>query len=292
MEIWPNFFIVGASKAGTTSLYSYLNNTPGVYMSTMKEPRFFNSDYYDEIAPYRITDKKEYLKLFRDVKDECAIGEASPSYLADPESAKLIHQVVPEARIIIILRDPVERAFSMYLMNELKGRMKQSFHEVITKKLEHRTKSVPEYDYLDSKLYSPHVKRYLTVFGVKQVKVLMFEEFFKEPKKNMKQVLEFLHVDSESTDIVGTNFNPYGVPRLRIFENLLKSKTFTGWIVKIIPQNLQWKIKENIIYKKEKKPKIPDEDRLILQNFYRDDARDLQALLNRKLPWDWVDKIS
>jgi len=109
---WPNFFIVGAQKAGTSSIYSLLRSIPGIYMSPLKEPNYFSPN-----SPTRPShDKKRYAGLFGGVTDEIAIGEASPSYLWDPDSPKLIHDAIPKARIIISLRDPVQRAYSQYLM--------------------------------------------------------------------------------------------------------------------------------------------------------------------------------
>jgi len=140
MDVWPNFFIVGAAKAGTTSLYSYLDATPGVYMSSVKEPAFFRTTKSSRQNITKIHDKSKYLKLFNGVTDEKAIGEASPSYLRDPETPKLIHDVVPDARIIILLRDPVQRAFSAYLMRDSKGLSNQTFHNLVTDCLEKKKK--------------------------------------------------------------------------------------------------------------------------------------------------------
>ena len=116
MNRWPNFFIVGAPKAGTHSLYEYLNQHPKVFMSPRKEPYFFCPimvpDGDKNSNPIR--DEKEYLKLFEEAKNETMLGEATASYLGDPKSAELIHEKIPNARIIIIIRDPVDRAFSSY----------------------------------------------------------------------------------------------------------------------------------------------------------------------------------
>jgi len=115
MEKWPNFFIVGAAKAGTSSLFRYLKEIPGIYMPEFKEPHFFapNPPKYDNYKPMQ--DKTKYLDLFKESTSEKMIGEASASYLRNPESPKLIHSTIPDAKIIISLRDPVERAFSHYL---------------------------------------------------------------------------------------------------------------------------------------------------------------------------------
>ena len=117
MEKWPNFFIVGAPRAGTTSLYAYLSQIPGIYMSPVKEPEFFspNRSTNDDLIP--IVNKNDYLTLFKNVKDELLIGEASTCYLEDPDSPKLIYNKVADAYIIILLRDPIERAYSHYLMH-------------------------------------------------------------------------------------------------------------------------------------------------------------------------------
>ena len=123
MEKWPNFFIVGAPKAGTTSLYEYLKNIPGIYMPPIKETHYFSRIIVpDTISHFHpIRDKNEYLSLFENVTDEKIIVDDSPSYLADPEAPKLIHEIVPHARILMSLRDPVERAFSGYLPRVRRG---------------------------------------------------------------------------------------------------------------------------------------------------------------------------
>src|SRR4051812_26973714 len=113
-ETWPNFFIVGAQKAGTTSLYFYLKKIPQVYMSPLKEPFYFASNAVQNNASDVIRDKREYLRLFENARGYIAVGEATPIYLWDQDAPWLIHQTVPHARIIIILRDPIERAYSNY----------------------------------------------------------------------------------------------------------------------------------------------------------------------------------
>lgn len=117
----PNFLVIGAVKAGTTSLYHYLQEHPQVYMSSVKEPRFFvlegkQSD--EQNAPgflrTRITTIEAYRALFDGVTTEVAIGEATPDYIHDPEAAPRIQQHLPDVRLIAMLRNPVDRAFSHY----------------------------------------------------------------------------------------------------------------------------------------------------------------------------------
>jgi len=277
--MWPNFFIVGASKSGTTSLYTYLDRVPGIFMSEVKEPHYFHRGSFKLIAR-SISDKFQYLKLFKLATKEQAIGEASTSYLEDPESAHLIHEEVSDAKIIIILRDPCQRAFSGYLMFKSEGREKRSFHQLIT--------TNPEF--LESGLYYAKVKRYWEIFGSKQVKVLIFEEFIKDTKDSIKEILEFLQVDSKPPENFEEIYNPYQVPRGLISKKILTNKTISRFSDQLIPKSLKWKLKDAILVKNEKKPDLEKEDRLILENYYFDDVKKLQNLLKRRLPWGWIEK--
>ena len=105
METWPNFFIVGAPRCGTTSLWYYLNQSPEIFMSSKKEPWYFNSPKYVNVYPEKpIHEKKEYLSLFQGVQNEKLVGEASTTYLADPTTPDRIHKILPESRIINLER--------------------------------------------------------------------------------------------------------------------------------------------------------------------------------------------
>ncbi|MGQ9662575.1 MAG: sulfotransferase domain-containing protein [Kiritimatiellia bacterium] len=110
----PNFLIVGAPKAGTTSLFDYLGQHPEVYTPPVKEPCFFSSG-----LPAFTHDLAEYEALFAGQTTQTAIGEASTTYLYDPDAARRIHDLLPEARIIIMLRNPAERAYSEWAYNAL-----------------------------------------------------------------------------------------------------------------------------------------------------------------------------
>jgi len=181
---WPNFFIVGAPRCGTTSLYEYLKNTSGVYMSPVKEPNYFSRSIIPDdyiFAPIR--NEEQYLKLFSHVKDETAIGEASATYLADPEAPKLIHEKVPDTKIIAMLRNPTERAFSHFLYFQSIGFEKRSFREAINNNINKLDKTSGK-DYIDAGIYSHQIERYFDVFGKKNVKTILFNDFKKKHKRN------------------------------------------------------------------------------------------------------------
>ena len=113
----PNFFIVGAPKCGTTALYQYLNEHPQIYMSDIKEPAYFRqrSNFKTEA---------DYLALFAGARDEIRLGEATPSYLRSPEATEAIYRFDPDAKIIIMLRDPVSLMMSTYSQDRVMGREK------------------------------------------------------------------------------------------------------------------------------------------------------------------------
>jgi len=288
MEKWPNLFIVGAPKAGTSSLYTYLDSIPGIFMSMPKEPNYFSVKTISEnshtvMKPIR--DKSKYLDLFKKVKDEKIIGEASPSYLSDPEAPKLIHEIAPEAKIIISLRDPVERTFSYYLMFIRGGFMKDSFHDEVQKAL----KLVRIYNKrslrLETGLYAEDIQRYHDIFGPEQVKIIIFEEFINDVKKTMKDILSFLDIYYELNEFDVEAYNKFGVPRSPISQFILRRGNLRRLAARFMSPSKRRILKEKILLKNEPKPEMPDEDREILRNFYREDVYKTEKILKQKLPW-------
>ena len=285
MEIWPNFFIVGASKSGTSSLYEYLKKIPEIYMSARKEPHYFSyTNIPDDHILKPIRDKKIYLKLFANTKDEKIIGEASTTYLADPKAAELIHKISPNARILISLRDPVERIFSGYLMKIRDGILKTSFHEQIQKELKQKEFSIHDLQ-LEKGLYSKHVKRYFDIFDSKQIKIIIFEEWIKNSEDIIKEILKFLGLKIILHEFKEEVYNPYEISRGKLLTSIRRNYNLNTAAKRILPQSTRTFLKNNFFIKKGVKPKMEDEDRKFLTNFYSDDVKKLQTLLGRKLPW-------
>lgn len=283
MEQWPNFFVVGAPRCGTTSLYEYLKYTKGVFMSTVKEPNHFAVSASNGVFLTEIIGKKsKYLSLFKNVKDEIAVGEASPSYLRDPKAPNLIHQFVPKARIIIMLRDPVDRSFSTYLHYISLGKENSIFSVAIKKALESKD-ALPD-AIIGASLYYEQVKRYLQIFGSKKVKIIIFEEFVKDTRTSLKEILEFLNIYSEPPDIIENIYNPFTVPRGKLAAQLIRNKIVREAGKNLLPRSITPKLKK-IFDKNAPKPKISDDDRNFLEDFFRDDVKKLQELLDRALPW-------
>jgi len=286
VENWPNFFIVGAPKAGTSSLYAYLKDIPDIYMSPVKEPRYFSKKALPGYKQNKIIqDEEEYLHLFRKVKDEKIIGEASPNYLSDPEVPNLIHQVVPHARILISLRDPVERLISDYFMFQRLGVIKSPFHELFVKKLgSHKEAGTPNRR-MQRGMYSENVKIFFDLFGREQVKVIIFEEFVKDAKGTVEEILRFLGLNQKLDNFEAEVHNPFGVARGSVAQFIFRDSRIKGIAEKIFSPGQRKILREKLLIKKQPKPKINQEDKKILAKFYYDDVQKLKQLLERELPW-------
>ena len=226
MDRWPNFFIVGTGKAGTTSLYEYLKQVPGIFMPPEKEPNYFSQVATSKDDPHRfmIRDKKKYLELFKNVKNEKIIGEASPTYLRDPNTAYLIHKVSPNAKILITLRNPIDRNFASYLHHLNLGRISYSTEELV----ESLEKDARRPNHTIQEFYTPLVKKYLDVFGEKSVKIIIFEEWIKNIPETIMNILKFLRLENDDLTLDEKIHNPFLSPRSSISKFVISNKTIVN----------------------------------------------------------------
>src|SRR5919112_17920 len=178
----PNFLIIGAMKSGTTALYYYLEQHPEIYMSPVKEPNFFSSQEPANVAD-TVTHIGTYQHLFRGASGEKAIGEASHSYLYEPGAAAEIRRYIPEARLIAILRNPIERAYSHFLHMVRSGTeplndFAQALQEEEAVGI-HKGRTFQ--DYIGRGLYYDQLKRFFTTFSRDQVRVYLYEDLSDAP---------------------------------------------------------------------------------------------------------------
>ena len=253
MSIEPNFFLAGAPKAGTTSLHRYLSQHPRIFMSRVKEPCYFACEVRPEnfAEPYRqpspdlITDWPSYLRLFQDAGDAAAIGEASVCYLWSPTAAANIAGRIPGARILMVLRDPAERAFSQYLHGVAKGRIAGGFRDHIDASLRDTAGCFrPTYPLLQFGHYGVQIRRYLAHFPSRQLHIALYEDYQRDPAGFYRGVLDFLGVDPDFVPDTSRRYREY--PERDIFE-------------------------------------LAPADRRFLVDHYRDDVVDLERLLGRDL---------
>jgi hypothetical protein len=210
----PDFFVLGAAKSATTSLYYLLAQHPEICMSRDKEPTFFN-------RPCMTSGPIDYLQLFRATPRTKRVGEASHAYLVCPESAGVIHAFVPEARFLLVLRNPVDRAHSLYHYRALTGHERSPSFECALAE-EEREGGLPPYrreSYFRSGLYAEQIERYLQYFDRRRFLFLTFEELTEDGLKTMKRVYEFLEVDASFVPKLEKHNEGLSVrsPRLQFF---------------------------------------------------------------------------
>lgn len=176
----PNFLVIGARRAGTTWLHQNLSQHPQVFMPIPKELHFFDRQFEKGI--------EYYASFFEGAAGQEAVGEATPAYLHTPEVCGRIHQNLPDTRLIVILRNPVDRLYSDFAKGAAKGRRKgdlSGFEEMI-----HTKSSVHEVGF-----YVDHLRRYLEYFPKEQILVLFFEELTDSADDLWRRLVDFLDID-------------------------------------------------------------------------------------------------
>lgn len=272
----PNFFLLGAGKSGTTSLYYYLKQHPSIFMPSIKEPTFFCEGFQVIKNPIG------YFELFDSVTTETAIGEASHAYLTNPSTARVLKGLFPDARFIVILRNPAERAYSLYNQMCRSGFEKIGTFEKALKAEDERANSqrfkdnCPQYFfnflYFRSGLYGEQLQRYFSLFDKKQFHILTLGKLSAYPTDSLQAILEFLGV---STDF-DYKFQPCNEGKVAIRVPLL----LHFWKTKIIKPRFINRLGLSIL-KRTNTKKIPPmraETRKYLLDRYQNDLRVLDDL--------------
>jgi len=281
----PNFFIVGAPKAGTSSLYNYLRQHPEIYMSPVKEPHFFSSSYIVRQNLYyksKLVDNiDDYQKLFSEAIDQKAVGEASTSYLFYPEVPGKIKEMRPDALIIIMLRNPIDRCFSHYLMDYRLGLIKAPLQDVISGKIQQTIGSLYYQQYIDLGLYYQQVKRYYDVFGRNAVKVILFDDFTKQTIRIVQEIYCFLKVDKSFSPDLKKSYNAYKLPKHRLIDVAYRS-TLLRKLGKMLLTGRFLTILEKKLFTNEK-PELNNNLTIELLSIFYKDIKKLEILLDREL---------
>lgn len=306
-EPLPNFFIVGAAKSGTTSLYNYLRQHPQIYLPPIKEVYFFATDIDNtkfrsnyakdvninidkwlesgmktDIFQAYINDWEKYKSLFRFAKDKKAIGEMTNAYLYSTQSAKNILQKFPAAKIIMILRNPVERLFSHYLMDLRTGYESGNFMEELKKDMSKTEKGWGISNlYVELGMYYEQVKRFVDTFPHGQVKIFLYEEFKNDPDKVLKDICRFLELSGSFQFDFSKSYNVASVPKSKWVGNLMQSN-----MVNFLKKNLskRWIAPlKKVFYTHKNKPEMTTEERKFLTDIYKEDIKKLSLLINTDL---------
>lgn len=286
--------IIGAAKSGTTALYHYLRQHPQVYMCPRKETNFFAYGQQNvrftgprdaNDSDFIITTLERYEEQFAAVSDELAVGEASPWYLYSDQAAANIARRIPDAKLIAVLRDPADRAFSSYLHVLKDGREPLSFREGLLAEEDRISRGwEPIWHYRHVGLYAAQVERFLDVFGRDRIRFYLYEDLLKDPHGLLADVFRFLEVDSGFSADISVRPNTSGVPKSRVLGRLLLQPNYLKTTIKpLIPPRLRYELSQRVNQRLLEKPPLDEETRKELSVGYKKDILNLQDLLGRDL---------
>lgn len=303
-NLFPNLFIAGAAKGGTTTLHYALDQHPQVFMSRKKEPGYFawpeedlqfiNNGKLITQPRFLVNHLKEYLALFEEGSDKKIRGESSTSYLFFHEKAianiKRIHPDPEQVKILIALRNPVDRAFSQYMHKLRDGAESLSFEEALEKEQWRKENNWHfDYQYVARGMYFNQVKAFLENFPL--VKIYLSDDLRTDPAGVVNSLEDFLKIDRAPLDF-GDELNVSGEPKVEALNRFLKKKNpLKSFLGKLLPKELRRKARlkvQSTIYKYnlEKKEMNPETQER-LKKVFRDDVLKLQDLIGRDLS-SWI----
>jgi len=281
MEV--DFFIVGAPKAGTTSLYHYLNEHLEVEMSSQKEPDYFSDDALQEQGMYygknRIDTLDKYNNLFVNPQAKLR-GEGSVSYFFYYDVPNKIKKYNPDSKIIIMLRNPIDRAFSHYLMDYRLGLVSESFEDIVKKNSNHKYAHLFYQQYIQVGEYANQLKRYLNVFNRENILLIDYEDFKKDVAGVVNKTYLFLGVNDDFQPNLNKKHNTYSMPKNRIIRYIYSFVPLRNLLTSIFSKEMI-KSTRNFLFKSDKKPIMQVETRLFLKKHFEKDVNELSELLNK-----------
>lgn len=286
----PNFIIFGSNKSGSTSLCNYLIQHPDIFISKKKEPNFFMHDEGSTVkhpsGATTVYTLDWYKYLFRNAQEK-AIGEASVSYIIDEEAPMRIKSRLPDVKLIALLREPVSRLYSQYLFN-VRGNLEKPNTDIL-KLIQSPKSSDINPRYFERGLYFKYLQNYYQVFEQKQIRIYLFDEFVSDPMKVVKDIFEFLDVDTTFTPTVGAKDAPSGIPKNQTIYNFIYKDNLIKKLLRPITRTLfpdrnkRRSLWTSLIYNSLERPELDPKVRQTISEMYRSDIIQLQKLINRDL---------
>ncbi len=268
----PDFLIIGAQKAGTSSLRKFLERNTEYFFTPRHELHFWNRD-----QQYRNGDGvKDYFNNFRDAKDSQLIGEKSPSYLPSVSAAERISFHLPLIKIVAILREPADRAYSAYLHGRRIGAIpKERTFSIAIRDFQNKA-GIPYGDVVSQGFYFDGLKRYFENFDKSQIHVISFSQLTLKPEQVLPKFIDFVTPNDFN---FGSAEIDYTMPRV----NVARSSRFPGLVRRIRGSKHLTVEQKNYLsgltFKKINEPEIGPEDRSYLEGIYREQNSSLKLLL-------------
>ncbi|WP_107668172.1 sulfotransferase domain-containing protein [Cyanothece sp. BG0011] len=291
----PNFIVAGAQKAGTSAFWKMLKQHPQIFCSPIKEPTHWIVRDWPEGPKYMknlnlpeserrfpiVEDPDKYERLFEGSENYPAIGEASITYLSCPWVAQRLRDNLPTVKLIFILRNPKERAFSHYLMHVQKGIRSLTTIDKDIWEIESRLFGSQswEFGYVPFGLYYEQLTRYFKYFPPEQMKIFLYEDFCQDPLKVMKETALFLGIDPNFEPNTNSKVNvSYRISKKNILHKFIDNNSILfKKIAKKYPKVAK------MIEIKQEKPKLDDNLSKTLTEYFAHDMTQLATLINRDL---------
>lgn len=285
-----DFIGIGAAKSGTTWVADMLNAHPDIYMSEPKEVRYFNElngislkyAYKDRMNKNFGKPLSWYRKHFQHISSNKIKGEFTPSYIVDKKAPIMIKKYFPNVKLIVSLRNPIDRAYSYYWQTKYMHRVEErTFEEALDK----------EALYIENGMYFKHIQYYLNYFNREQIMIVLFDDIVSNPESVIKKLYSFLGVDD--------TFIPAAIKNKSNYSKIVYVKGILLWMDKgakllvqirmakllILLKKIKInKILLNLFTKKHSYPKMDPKARKYLQKVFGEDIRNLEKLLGRDLP--------
>lgn len=292
----PNALVIGAPKCGTTSLYFYLRDRADIFVPDRKELHYFT--YEDLLASSAgpgdravlsglCATRESYYQQFEGAAQPVRM-DISPSYLYFDRVAPRIKAELGDVKIVAMLRDPVEKAYSQYmhLVGELRETL--SFDDALQAEAARREQGWGDmWRYAESSLYSRRLNTYLEAFGADSVHVVLFEEFIKDSELSVCQLLKFLGANDSGEIRAEGQYNRSGAPRSKAVARLLTQDSPVKTAVKaLLPERLRMSLRMQVqnANNREKEP-MSETARDFLKDYFAEDVAATGEILGRKLPW-------
>jgi hypothetical protein len=293
----PNTLVLGIGKAGTTSVYHYVRQHPQAAVAAIREPKFLLyaghlvQPIRGKTPPFPVLSLPQYEALFAGSGDRRARIDISPPYFNYPDQTIIgIRRYVPEARMIVIFRQPADRAYSNYLMHVRMGDERlRSFPEAIRAETEGRPRAGGEIrTYFDRGLYLERTRRFLAEFPRERFLFLLYDDLADDPREFLRRIFRFLGIDPVFSPDLSTRHNAGVWPRSMRVHSLA-----TSWnpakrrLMRLLPEGIR-KALESAVHARnlDAPPPMNPEFRRELTRRYRDDLLGLQDLIGRDLsPW-------
>ncbi len=293
-----DFFVVGAARSGTTTLYQYLSQHPEVYLPKVKELNYFSKGSSNQAQDYTppkpgkeyhtkiIQNLEGYKNLYVEAKSEQIKGDISPSYLWHEETASSIKAYNPEAKIVVTLRHPIERAFSHYLMAKSVGYEKnkdfeQAIHTPLSKHWGGGNR------YLEWSDYIGPLKAYYGAFPKKQIHVMIFEQWVRDQQSALSELANFLGIEHHNLDALGDQHNQILAYKHQGALNAMRTPWARSFLHALMGESMRQRLKAFLFGGAPSNEELPEElkSRLISQNI--ESLRQLEQLIQKPILELW-----